>query len=386
MSDFEQLILILGAIYAIECIAWVPHGSVAIIRFMGPLAWLTYPMRLLADRRGGPCVMSPWPMSANFLCAPPSLAYTPTAVARMDGEQANAGTTAQADAATALNEIKRVTTSDDALYVDGRMLAQFVTPKVARREARFLRRLVHLPEEQRSGAIAGHLAQQFDVAAAARRIRQFDRRLRMLRLATVFLMVFLFVLLPSLHFSVGLLRWWWALIPTYIVLQLAIVSEFVALHGRYEPRQKSQRVRHALLMAMAPTAAMRGFDALSRSLLAEFHPLTVAATVLPRPAFHALAQKTFLQMLYPPQRPDTDASTPRARVVDASNTELARTLRAWLPSQGIAPETILAPPEAHDQRCKSYCPRCHGQFVEPTATCVSCGGVAALPLSINSTR
>ncbi|HVV02502.1 MAG TPA: hypothetical protein VHH88_14130 [Verrucomicrobiae bacterium] len=151
----------------------------------------------------------------------------------------------------------------------------------------------------------------------------------------------------------------------------------------------------------APATAIRAPDILSRNLLDAYHPLAAAQALLPPGKFAPLARQWLIDVTFPWQNvplseldaasrgfaeaPDRlEGASPRVVSQDVLGFAQAleqRTFLAFLNSQGLTPDQLLAPPAPPYSECLSCCPRCRAQFRIKSGTCADCGGLQLIPFS-----
>jgi hypothetical protein len=117
---------------------------------------------------------------------------------------------------------------------------------------------------------------------------------------------------------------------------------------------------------------MRAVDALSRDLLAEFHPLAAAAVLLPREEFAVLLEMGLRDALHPlPVLRDV----PDERTMAAAEDWRARSVRAleaFARAQGVHGTPWREVPRRSDPDHVVFCPRCSQQFTRAAPGCDRC--------------
>jgi hypothetical protein len=146
------------------------------------------------------------------------------------------------------------------------------------------------------------------------------------------------------------------------------------------PEKTPERTQRQVQVSVVPMSAMRAHDHLARPVLAGYHPLAVARVLLADGDFRAYAGRVVRDLAMPvgPVMPGAPAE---AREAEESFRAMHRAAVAdFLAREGVDPATFLAPPEARDASSRSYCPRCHQQFVTVSGKCGDCGGMELKPM------
>ena len=246
---------------------------------------------------------------------------------------------------------------------------------MARELVRQLRDLTKLSPAKRAGAIEALLDDAFDAAGAEKRWRQFQQDTRRLRLIANSLFVYLFVFAPALIWGVGLKLSWPGLLVGLVAFTGSLAWLFRREHLKLYPAAEDERFTQFLTVLLSPATAIRARDMLTRPLLENFHPLTIARVVCAPKQFRSLASAILREIRHPalPLCPLADA---RAQEAERSWRLLVQNrIEKLLRKSGLDLEELSGPPAPSDSACRSYCPRCLTQFVTEAARCGDCGGL-----------
>jgi hypothetical protein len=204
-------------------------------------------------------------------------------------------------------------------------------------------------------------ATNFDLAAAKERWERFRERTRWLGRGAMLSFLLLFGLVPAVWNLSGAESW--QMLASAVLLLLVNLTTAVIyfrLHLSYHPGQSWDRWQHALLIGLVPTHTPRARDTLGRSLLQEYHPLTIAALALPQPRFRRLAETCLREATFP--------LPGHAQPPNLSE------IMEFLQTRGV---TLSLPVPADD--ATHYCPRCRAQFGAVASVCEDCQGLPLLP-------
>ena len=196
------------------------------------------------------------------------------------------------------------------------------------------------------------------------------------------LFVLAFIVGPALYYSP-----WppsWPAVTIYFVMLFSTwmltVWDYAACRKRLLGEKFSARFRHVGMLLLSPASAMRSAEVLLRDGLAAFHPLAVAAALCTKDRFAALARPMMLALEHP--MPGEVPGDPAACRIDAwFRKKLLKRLNSLLRRLEIDPAELLRPAEPLSDS-RSYCPRCHNQFVLAEGTCPDCGGLALVGYAI----
>ena len=272
--------------------------------------------------------------------------------------------------------VDEIAVVEKEIHVNRGAIARCASEEQAGRLAAMLKAVAAAAEADRGRIIGEHLDRWTDNAAAAERFAELKRLSAPLRVSGLTLFVLAFLCGPALYYSP------WqpsqrAVIVYFVMLFLTwmlTVWDYAACRKRLLGEKFSARFRHVGMLLLSPASAMRSSEALLRNGLAAFHPLAAAAALATRDRFAELARPMMLALEHPkPGEVPADAAACR---IDAwFRKKILKRLNALLRRLEIEPPELLRPAEPLGDS-RSYCPRCHGQFVLVEGTCPDCGGLA----------
>jgi len=198
-----------------------------------------------------------------------------------------------------------------------------------------------------------------NVQSAARQVKVFRRRSLPLRIAANLQFFFLFFFLPEaiVVFVPAIL---WMAIALVVTTSIALALEFRRLHRELFSKAEDTRFKATLTIALSPISAIRACDTLGRDLVANYHPVAVAATICSDAEFGALAGEQLRQGKF------------SAFASQWYQKKLEGLIEQVILQKGLQPERLLAP-SAQMSGCIVYCPRCFAQYVAERSTCADCG-------------
>jgi hypothetical protein len=180
--------------------------------------------------------------------------------------------------------------------------------------------------------------------------------------------------------SLGLILGWPLLLLGLAVSVTGTALAFRKANHALYPRKTYERTWRQIQVSSFPISAMRAHDYLARPLLAGFHPLAAARVLLDEEAFRAFSGRV-VRDLARPIGPVLPGAPEEARTAEAEFRAMhLAAVEDFLRREGADPSAFLAPPAARDSSSRSYCPRCHAQFVKEAGKCADCGGMELKPL------
>ncbi len=378
MTDSQLLFLVLWLLYLAECWVWVRNGGTAFSGWgLRAGGWATAGA-LPGNAKGGILILNPLPpLGEVFLAEMPQFTLSPDELRRGGIEHLDRPAAGGPDAASrSLDRIRQVSHAGRDLRLDGKLFATLADEAEAGRWSALLTRLLPLPPAARAPLIRHQFRESLDADAAARRLEECRRDSRLLRGLCNLLWLWLFFIPPLVAWRVGLSHAFaTALGGTLLLAWGAILPVWLRKHRARLPELREARFTEGLKMALFPPAAVRALDVLLARAMSGFHPLAVAAAVLPAAAFAGFARRVLADLEQPLPLPGAlEAAAVWHREA------LREEVRRFLKKRGLNPESLLAPPAATDPGCTQYCPRCQTLYTELARTCPDCLDLGLAPL------
>jgi hypothetical protein len=377
MSDLELLWLVLLLLYLWECACWIPRESIALVS-RGWTPWqVAWPSSVLSNQWGGFVLVQPFPPLGTIVVTNPiPLSLSPEGMLGFVSSSLHPrGRPPQTWQFVRFASLSSLAASGKNLTVEGKPLVRTGSNQVACALAQNLCELANRSAAERALAIDGALRASVDIKAVASRWDEFSESARPLWYLCNGLFLFIFLAVPLTLYGFGLASSWVALVAALFSLTAATAWSFRRAHEELYPEASENRFSQALTVFLAPTAALRARDILSRPLLAPFHPLAAACVLFTRDHFAAFARTVLLDARHP-----TATHCPNPEPAAALTEQFFRSrwlviLEEFLRNQGLDPATLDRAPLRLDESCLSYCPRCQAQFVSPAGECTDCGGL-----------
>ncbi len=368
MSEFESLLLIVGAIYLSECAWWIPRDAIVLRAWWGG-AWSCRAANVMpGGGNGALCVLQPLPgVGSACVGAAWTVSLSEEGVLGFASQSLPPGPRVALLEARFFewNALPQVSARDATVDVGGRAFARCASPAAAMELAALLARLQSAKPKARPALLDAEVARQFDLVALAAALGHAERATRELRWLQPLLFGWLFVVVPLVWLQGELLLRW----PILVAGFLALVA-WIALRSWLAARAlKLTAWKHALLNFLSPLAAMRARETLLRDALALFHPLA-ALKVLCDERETARVLADALRDAAHPFWPECPLEDERARRTERAWRERMRRAIAEL-APDVARAAATRPAAEADSL--AYCPRCQEQFLRIDRACARCG-------------
>jgi hypothetical protein len=345
VSELTELYLLFVALYLFESIAWVPRRSIGFFRFLG--RWRARAaFRPNAGWSVGAVFGKPWPpLSPAWVAEPLPFAMD------VDGISASE----RGGQRTGWSALALCTADGDRLRSGEQTLATLTSHSAARCLADDLERARLAPPKQRESVLREILRRRFDAAEAAARPRRLGRSVRLLRVSSNLLWLFLFgglgvaafsghVLILIAAAALSVLLW-----PVNALIFARTLRRLDWLDRESWPTTGKRWVAY-----LSPLSGLRATDLIAREALAGLDPLAVAAALLSADDLAAFARPRLVAVA-----PRPDAPLPWWR--EQQRQQIERLLR----ERKLDPEQLLAAPRPEGTHVATYCPSCRAQY-EPS--------------------
>ena len=356
MRDLDVLLLILFALYVVECLCWAPE-SAQVFRRSRPGWQLSNTLITLTVLKKSLHFSSLIPGSGSIVLsqgAPPCLAL--------------AGFLSEHSGACP-NEAENIQAEGIGVKHGSLAIFQAGTAGYAAFLANFIRQFVLMSAEQRPQRIRQEFDRLLNVSAAKRRFALYKRLEQFLTLDCTLLVVLVLVAFPTVAYLRTPLSAWPIGIAALLFL-IRILWLFGRIHRLLYPGRNSERRTHIAEMALMPLAAMRAPDRLSRELFSEFHWLAVAPVVCNLELARSLAERALRHLEYTAADELAESSP-----AEWLHREWREAVRRYVCREFGDPQLLLMPPPRRFSETVSYCPRCCEEYVLMDGFCRDCSGV-----------
>ena len=371
-DDFTHLLLLIGAIYGLELLSFLPEPRRLLVQLVGRRFVLT---------RSGFAMRNPLPWSLCFAVEGFPLALGQDACAAY---QPHRPTTSRplgwGHRFLRYDAIREVRAIGQELEVNGEVFLKHASEPAARAAAGFLNRVRLTRADLRPAVIDGIMRQMLDCDALASRRDALLRNAVVLRVVSTLLFVHIAAALILFATTDWALPYWSRFLLAFLALVAMVVWQFWASHRTLYPDARGDRWLKAFVLAVNFPSACRGGEALGRDLFAGFHALAVERVVCDATTFRRRAKAELLALGFPPPWA-AEPPLVEARALLVEHRQRAATLLTeMLHSAEIDVDALLAPPTPTKPSSFGFCPRCHVEYLAETARCVDCQ-VAVTPFA-----
>ena len=351
MSDWLTLFALAGALYLVECLAWIEAPASACFVPALKRGWMCARGEDLAgNERGGLALLDPLTTGGSLVVSSPwPFALSPDGLSSAGSDP---WTLAGAEPRTlAFHEIETVQANVGRLAINGAPFVRVGSVMLAADLAQQIRALARQPAGDRAAAIESAVRAALDEARAQEAWSAFRRDTRSLGIVTAAMLGYTFLVAPAVIFGIAPHPYWLHLLAGLAALALSGATLFFRLHARLYPGLRFERWMHVISMVLIPIAAIRAVDKLSRDRLRAFSATALAPMLCGVERATPLLRRLWFDL--------PDAARAPDRCTAWFLESLRRETKAALDRQTIP--VLRAPTPQPVMAC--YCPRCHTQFI-----------------------
>jgi len=377
MGDGELLFLVLSLIYLSDCLVWIGRRTVL---FASP--WCSYWRTLFANpyagnASGGLWLLNPLPpLGRAFFGHWYPLSMSPTGVCDLRLPVVGSlGRPCQSGHTLLYEQIRTVGHDGKYLLLNGRKFTKCESHDQSELLVETIKRVIPESIEKRGKIIQDFVNAQFLKIEASVRLEQVQRLVSKIRWTASAFFVFLYVMVPILVNTYGLMRF---VIPVAAIMFLAasiIALQYSQAFKTLFPLRNSDRISGIVKMVLCPPTAIRAGDLLTLEAMSRFHPVLIG-TLLLGGEVTGFLRTVIRDLQYPLRQDHTDvqclsivswfAAMERQAISDFLRNELSTSY-----------ESLLTSP-VWDGISTAYCPRCSCQFTVSAGECPDCPGVSLL--------
>ena len=372
MSDFQSLFLIVCALYLLECVLWLRGGVVVFRRsLLGPWRVLRRGWELAAfDIQGILAPLLP-PFSRVLVCEYPRLRISPYGFSLDRSERAGRQNLLP-ERHFLFASISAIHCNGTKVTCDGQVVVRYSSSLAARHWAALLTRLKQSSEIERASLVEDEFRRLFDSNRLRETLSACHDAGRALRWACSAEFALLLIVFPILGHLFGFRMIW---LPLLICLLLSggyIAWQFCRAHRAVYGMNDPDRGSTAAMLFLSPVSATRALDELEKHALGAFHPLAATAVLCPPQLFEAEASRTLRELLFPPPFTVPEKSHENTAAEAWFHEHWQKAVEQFINLHFADPARLLTPPPKESDECRSYCPRCCGQYVFESGKCAEC--------------
>jgi len=267
------------------------------------------------------------------------------------------------------DQMKSVTADERYLHINGRRYCRSGGSQTGNQIAALLPALGATTEAHRESLIGDFLAKRLDANRANSLVTDFFRRSAMLRrLSSIFYLYTIAVLVSAARTNL-LKHFWLPLLAIYLLLLAAIIYLYSRAERHFNGKKSPGRIGNMLLMVAFPPYLVKAGGFLGEKLFRSSHPLACARAFLPPDTFTRFAGEYYRNIRFSsPETLSSDAS----EVSEWFNKCHIACVERFFDEIGFDVRTLLAKPEAENDKIRSYCPRCLAQYIHHSGDCPDC--------------
>ncbi len=197
-----------------------------------------------------------------------------------------------------------------------------------------------------------------EVRLAAGRVMAYSRMM----------FVLLVVLVPFVLLSGRVPNRWLVLGAMLLVLQTALLVEFILAHRKLKPGHTGSMIQHVVMILLFPPNGVFAAESFGGDLGQDVHPLGAALELCPEDEARRVAGSFLRLWGHPVPGMDPEGA--------AEYREQAEIL---IHSRGWALSDLLEAPKRDSVATQAYCPRCLAQYLAGATDCPDCPGVGLVP-------
>jgi hypothetical protein len=291
----DLLVLVFSAIYLFDCILCVDSHVIGFQTFIGRAWKIRHGAALLGPQLPSLFLCNPLPpLGTIFLSEEPPLVISSFGVSRGESSQGS-----RLFNFLRYEEIRSITPVGARVLINEEEACRTLSGRRARQLVSVLRHLQSLPTAERKPSLRKHLTGITDVNEIGRLIRTYREVTNGLRVGCNLIFVFLFVVTPWAIFQGVLLHIWVVWGISLLVLLLVVGLDFWHAYGAIFPEDQPGRIGALVPMLLFPPSVIRAADLLSRDLLSEFHPVSIAQALGTAHNPERLTRKVLRQLRFP---------------------------------------------------------------------------------------
>ncbi|HXZ11199.1 MAG TPA: hypothetical protein VEG64_02295 [Candidatus Sulfotelmatobacter sp.] len=382
MIEFGLLLVVVLALYLMECAVWIPAGSLAFL-LCSPLDHsLKLIVRPRPIERPSLAFSNPFvPWRAIMVCNPPRIWCSGDGIVSgcADFEQPSTKNGGNVIGNfVPFEEIRRLESEGKNLYVNGAKFASLGSEAEATFLAKWLQGLKSRAKQERAAEIYKEIKRKLAPERAAQVLSYSAQKIYSLGLDCLILTVATFLAMPFVVWRWGLSLTWPFLI-SFMIFNVGLIGwEFHSGQHDLYPQAKEARWMSMAMILLSPPAAMRATRYLAKDIAWDFHPLAMAAAAGSKGDFELLASWFLRDLTFSAELPVGG----NLRAIESATWCRERFRLAVIDlvrKRGLDETALISPRIRESGLVQSYCPRCLCQYTVISGVCEDCGGISLLP-------
>lgn len=363
-SDLKDVLLVLFPylviLYLVDCISYIKAHHLLFVSSFG---------RRFKLKKSGLCLIGLSPFDRVFISHNIPVCYTKCGIYILNQEDAHESPLYERGDWSYLpyENIEAIESYGAVVKINGKDTTKAPSTGHAKNITALIRELRDLPSSERLERIQTFLEETTDLEKTkAIRARSCDRFLH-LRISTVFLFFFSFILLPlNLYLQLDPYMDFSILVYSMVLNYVTIITIAYFLHREMHKGEMGHRINTILPMILTPPTALHAVNSLTKDIYHEFDYLAVAAELLPLEILKVLIREEIERIRYSKTWSESSHFKEFWELRENS-------LHRLLANMGVSSQEVLSVPKKLDQSAASYCPVCGTEYRSGFNTCSDCG-------------
>jgi hypothetical protein len=372
MLNEPEFILVLLALYLIECIVRLRLGDVAV----APRAWskgynIKVPTQLSTKAQHAWLFLNPiWDARTVIACDDARILFVTHGIIIREP-------VTEEWRLITFDEFSAATTSRDRVLLGNLTTIECLSVTQARDLCAYINKLQGLSDERRAKAILRRERHSMNIDYIRGDIKRFQSKTRSLRILGGIMFGLMFFVFPLASQLLGFDAGVFLLLSAAFMTSIGGAVIYHRLLTEFDSEESTvQRWMRTIQLALYPVSLTHCIDALSVRRRQCYDAATVCLAVGGRTQAEGAA-RAFVTRL--PQA-ELTMGAETANAIEEYRLRRLAALRGLLSEVGSDLDSVMAPPMALSRSCKAYCPLCLAQYVLDEGICPDCRGVRLQPL------
>ena len=369
IDDIEQIFIVLGALYVIECCWWLRGESVSFYTWPAN-RWSNLPSENPRPLNWRLTWANPWPGGQSFVSErfPCPFDEHRLLVPKIDSNTGN-----ESFVAYEYESLEPIKTKNSGVISGDILIGEFSSQALANSVAKPLECLRVAEPGKRKQIVEESLADRWSYTKAHQRLSGWKKKTSMLRWFGSMLIVHGLIIGLLVYEFRGSLPLW---LPEGVFISFLLnwlTTAMLGLHlssGQSASEQSASI--HRLIPFLSPVSAMRVTETSGRDILASFEPLLAALVTSDDYGLDSAVAFWFRDTIYPTQNLSAEPDKKVVETLQVYQQKCKDLANGAIRSAGFDPVCFLKAPSVEDDAL-AYCPRCRRTFREHIVECFYCG-------------
>ena len=386
MTDEQHLLIIMCALYLLECVKWIPKNSFVFKSHNGFRFHLSVPGTIFGNDKGGLVFFNPLPPLGIYInCYLNSISISPDAIfSYISLSFEKNARWYQSERLKPLDKINTVEVHNRGIQINNENFAICQTTFIALRLMRLIKKLLSMTNSEREVAIQSFLEKSYDEKAIKKKFRLFKKKTLFLRILCNLFFLYLFGIIPYFLLFGNFIYLYLPLLAIMISFMGAISVESYFINKSMFFSHCHKQLGNIIRTFLYPFAAVRALDNISIKIFEEFDILACASILCSPESFKDISGK-ILRDLYNPLQPICPKEDSRAVFAEEwYRKEYTKIVERFIGSKNIAITDLTKPELNSKEGAFSYCPRCLTLYSKDSGVCPDCSGINLRPIENNN--